>query len=177
MKIKGLKNAKVRRERKFPIIVMDGGGEEQQIDLILRGMPFGFEREWNRELPLPEPPEKPKPKDKEGRIWKNPDGTPVTVEDPKDPKFLEAFEYMSGLRAVWLIKRAFDEDGTIQFESDPEKFKTTSEYYEACYKELEDIGFPAGTIIEISNVILELSGFDINKETKRARRFLSRKVG
>ncbi len=174
MKIKGVSGARLRREVKYPLVVIDEEGQEREIVITLRGLLFGFDRQWNKDLPLPDPPLKEK-KDKQGRVWRKP-GTmePIMEPDENDPEYKERLEYMMGLRGVWLIKRVFDEDGTIQFETKEEDCSSKEQYYERIYQELIEAGFPAGTIAEIANTILRLSGFNIDEATRKARHFFSR---
>ena len=169
-KIKGFEKARFKRTRQFPVTVVDGD-EEHEVFLTLSSLPFGFEREMEKELPLPIPPDKVVIDPKTRGVVRNPNGVPMKEPDTKDEKYVAEEERVAGLRYMWIILRALENDDMLIVETDRDKYTDPFEYYSAVQVEFLECGFPAGAIKELAEAALENSGFDIKRHIRNARRF------
>lgn len=168
MQIKGVKDSSLTRIREFDLPCVNEKGEEVTFKVRLASIPLGFERILNKDLPLPTPPMK------EAVL---PDGTkrldhrgnPKFEPDETDTDYKEERDYVTGLRAVAVIRESLRLDKTVKFDSNRADFEEPIKYYETLFEEFVAAGFSTGIMLQLVGAINELSGIK-KSDIERAKR-------
>jgi len=158
MRIAGLPEGVNLREE----TVVDLRRKEHKVQLTVRALQSDFMTDSEKEIPSPVPPRLGISRDKKGRIDRDPaTGRPVMLYDEEDHAYIAAASEAKVLQTFKLIVDALD-PSEVTFEAKRDDFDTAAEFYQACRREMDALGFSIADYTALAKAVADVS--DISEE-------------